>query len=70
MSFLRLPDSHVRVSPAPGHLLDFVWYRDLPDGRALTATLTDRTGTQRSLTVPAGMVPDASVRRMRKRRRR
>ncbi|GAA0192599.1 FAD-dependent monooxygenase [Streptomyces cellulosae] len=65
VSFLRLPDSHVRVSPAPGHLLDFVWYRDLPDGRALTATLTDRTGTQRSLTVPAGMVPDASVRRMR-----
>jgi 2,6-dihydroxypyridine 3-monooxygenase len=69
VSALWLPHGHVLVHPSPvpadeRRQLDFVWYRNVPDGPGLTAVLTDRTGRRRSLSVPAGLVADGLVEEM------
>jgi 2,6-dihydroxypyridine 3-monooxygenase len=61
---------HILVYPIPSHegsleegqrLVNWVWYRNVEQGSALDATLTDRTGTRRPVSVAAGAVRDESV---------
>jgi 2,6-dihydroxypyridine 3-monooxygenase len=38
--------------------MNWVWYRNVPDGPPLEALLTDRSGTRHDLSLPAGAVRD------------
>jgi 2,6-dihydroxypyridine 3-monooxygenase len=45
--------------PAPdGGSMNWVWYRNVPEGRALAALLIDRSGVRHDLSLPAGGVRD------------
>jgi 2,6-dihydroxypyridine 3-monooxygenase len=45
--------------PAPGGgSMNWVWYRNVPDGSALASLLTDRSGVRHDLSLPAGGVRD------------
>jgi 2,6-dihydroxypyridine 3-monooxygenase len=39
-----------------GGSMNWVWYRNVPDGEALAALLTDRSGARHDLSLPAGAV--------------
>jgi 2,6-dihydroxypyridine 3-monooxygenase len=65
-----LPMSQILVYPIPTHsgerVLNWVWYRNAPDGDGeMRRVMTDEQGTERSLSVPPGMVPDALVAELR-----
>ncbi|MCD6022170.1 MAG: monooxygenase FAD-binding protein [Actinomycetia bacterium] len=48
--------------PAPdGASMNWVWYRNVPDGGELASLLTDRSGVRHDLSLPAGGVRDAHV---------
>ena len=60
-----MPNSHILGytipnpdgSVAPGsRLLNFVWYRNVPEGPALDHVMTDRAGSRRARSVPPGEV--------------
>lgn len=60
-----LRDSHILTYPIPNHdgavepgrrLINFVWYRNVPEGPALEALMTDRSGRPRPLSLPPGAV--------------
>jgi 2,6-dihydroxypyridine 3-monooxygenase len=42
----------------PGRSMNWVWYRNVPDGEPLSALLTDRRGETHDLSLPAGGVRD------------
>ncbi|MPZ86874.1 MAG: monooxygenase [Nitriliruptorales bacterium] len=57
--------SHILTYPIPNHdggvspgrrLINFVWYRNVPEGEALDDLLTDVEGQRRPLSVPPGLV--------------
>ena len=56
--------THVLSYEIPGHReaqgrsMNWVWYRNVPDGPPLEALLTDRSGTRHDLSLPAGAVGD------------
>jgi 2,6-dihydroxypyridine 3-monooxygenase len=65
---------HILVYPIPGpegsleqgkRLINWVWYRNTQKGPALDATLTDRTGIRRPVSVGAGAVRDDSIAELR-----
>lgn len=62
-----LRDSHVLTYPIPavgdgqGRMLNWLWYRNVPDGQQLDDVLTDRDGVRRSASVPPGRVRDAQL---------
>jgi 2,6-dihydroxypyridine 3-monooxygenase len=73
LTYQLLPNSHILVYPIPGldgavepgrRLMNMVWYRNVPEG-ALPAFLTDRTGQQRSVSLPPGTASDDVVHEMR-----
>jgi 2,6-dihydroxypyridine 3-monooxygenase len=73
LTYQLLPDSHILVYPIPGldgaveeggRLMNMVWYRNVAPGD-LAVLLTDRTGQQRSVSLPPGAARDEVVARMR-----
>lgn len=65
INYRLLADSHILTYPIPNYdgdvrpgarLINFVWYRNVADGPALDALLTDVSGERRSLSVPPGAV--------------
>jgi 2,6-dihydroxypyridine 3-monooxygenase len=59
-------DSHVTMYPIPGEegtgpehqLMNYVWYRNVAEGPALTELLLDKRGTPGLTSVPPGLVQD------------
>ena len=60
-----MADSHILVYPIPGvdgsvepgrRLMNFVWYRNVPEGAELDALMTDRSGVRRPISLPPGAV--------------
>ncbi len=73
LTYQLLPDSHILVYPIPGQdgavepgrrLMNIVWYRNVSEHQ-LPALLTDRTGQQRSVSLPPGAARDEVVGEMR-----
>lgn len=73
LTYQQLPRSHVLVYPIPAldgavepgrRLMNVVWYRNVEQDQ-LPALLTDRTGQQRSVSLPPGAVRDDVVAEMR-----
>jgi 2,6-dihydroxypyridine 3-monooxygenase len=65
INYHLMAGSHVLTYPIPsqdgnldvGHrLTNFVWYRNVPEGRALEELMTDRWGARREISVPPGAV--------------
>jgi 2,6-dihydroxypyridine 3-monooxygenase len=48
----------IPAAEGAGRSMNWVWYRNVPDGPPLEALLTDRAGTRRDLSLPAGAVAD------------
>jgi 2,6-dihydroxypyridine 3-monooxygenase len=60
-----IPSSHILIYPIPNadgatdsgrRLLNFVWYRNYPEGEPLNALMTDQDGLMRERTLPPGTV--------------
>ncbi len=75
MVYQVLDRSHVLVyampafdgSVEPGsRVMNFVWYRNYPEGAAFDSIMTDRAGEHRPATVPPGMVAEAHLAEMRR----
>jgi 2,6-dihydroxypyridine 3-monooxygenase len=49
-----------------GRSMNWVWYRNVPDGPPLEALLTDRSGTQHDLSLPAGAVREEHLEELRR----
>lgn len=73
LTYQLLPNSHILIYPIPGldgavqpgrRQMNMVWYRNVPEEELLTF-LTDRSGQQRSVSLPPGWVKDDVVREMR-----
>jgi 2,6-dihydroxypyridine 3-monooxygenase len=62
-------NSHVAMYPIPGEegtgaenrLVNYVWYRNVAEGPALTELLLDKRGTPGLLSVPPGLVQDRYI---------
>ncbi len=74
LTYQLLTDSHVLAYPIPGldgglepgrRLLNIVWYRNVADDE-LPHLLTDRTGRQRTVSLPPGGARDEAVTEMRR----
>ncbi len=74
VTYHLLQRSHILVYPIPGpdgslvpgrRLVNWVWYRNVPDGPPLEALLTDRDGVRRELSVGAGAVRDEAIAELR-----
>ena len=48
----------IPAAESAGRSMNWVWYRNVPDGPPLEALLTDRSGTRHDLSLPAGAVGD------------
>jgi len=48
----------IPATEGQGRSMNWVWYRNVPDGPPLEALLTDRSGTRHNLSLPAGAVGD------------
>jgi 2,6-dihydroxypyridine 3-monooxygenase len=48
----------IPAAEGAGRSMNWVWYRNVPDGKPLEALLTDRSGTRHDLSLPAGAVRD------------
>jgi 2,6-dihydroxypyridine 3-monooxygenase len=46
------------IPAGDGTSMNWVWYRNVPDGEVLAAVLTDRSGVRHDLSLPAGGVRD------------
>jgi 2,6-dihydroxypyridine 3-monooxygenase len=46
----------IPATEGAGRSMNWVWYRNVPDGSPLEALLTDRSGTRHDLSLPAGAV--------------
>lgn len=75
MVYQVLDRSHVLVyampafdgSVEPGsRVMNFVWYRNYPEGAAFDSIMTDRSGEHRPATVPPGMVAETHLAEMRR----
>jgi 2,6-dihydroxypyridine 3-monooxygenase len=64
-----LDHSHVLSYPIQNHLpsgrssrlLNYVWYRNLPEGPELDALMVDRHGTKRAISIQPGELPPARI---------
>jgi 2,6-dihydroxypyridine 3-monooxygenase len=69
ITYTVLDPEHTLVYPipAPGggaggeRLLNWLWYTNVPEGPELDAFLTDRDGTRRFVSLPAGFVPEDRI---------
>jgi 2,6-dihydroxypyridine 3-monooxygenase len=73
LTYQLLPGSHILVYPIPGldgaveegkRLMNMVWYRNVPEAE-LSAFLTDRTGAQRTVSLPPGAAREEVIAEMR-----
>jgi len=73
LTYQLLPSSHILVYPIPGltgavhegaRLMNIVWYRNITEDE-LPGLLTDRTGQQRTVSLPPGAARDEVVAEMR-----
>lgn len=68
-----VPNSHITMYPIPGEegldeahrLINYVWYRNVPDGPELTEMLIDKRGFSGSVSIHPGQVQDRYVDEMR-----
>jgi 2,6-dihydroxypyridine 3-monooxygenase len=74
ISYCILPNSHILIYPIPGpggstepgeRLINWVWYRNCPEGPELDALLTDRRGERQQVAVGAGSVAEPVVEALR-----
>ncbi|MDQ3947313.1 MAG: FAD binding domain-containing protein [Actinomycetota bacterium] len=74
ITYQLLANSHILVYPIPGaggelepgrRLVNFVWYRNVDAGGALTDLMTDRGGVHRPASLPPGAVQDRHVEEVR-----
>ncbi len=70
MLYQVLAAGHILVYAIPGHdgsvepgrrLLNFVWYRNYPEGGPFESLMTDTTGERRASTVPPGLVREVHL---------
>ena len=68
------PNTQICIYPIPGYndelaypdrLINYVWYRNVPEGSSLEETLTDSTGFRGEVSVPPGKVQERFVQEMR-----
>lgn len=59
-----IPSRDGRITP-PGRDINFVWYRNYPEGDRFESVMTDRTGVRRSGTMPPGSITEDHVAEMR-----
>jgi len=55
----------IPATEGEGRSMNWVWYRNVPDGPPLGALLTDRSGTRHDLSLPAGAVGDEHLAELR-----
>jgi 2,6-dihydroxypyridine 3-monooxygenase len=68
-----MPASHILAYPIPaldetrgsGRCLNWVWYRNVPEGAAFDDLMTDRKGVRQAISLPPGAVRDRHVRELR-----
>jgi 2,6-dihydroxypyridine 3-monooxygenase len=73
VTYFLLPNGHILAYPIPeaggapasGLPINWVWYRNVGEGRELDDLLTDRRGTRHALSLPPGSVQDRHVRALR-----
>lgn len=67
------PETHICIYPIPGphngtrpgqRLINYVWYRNVPEGPLLDELMTDKSGTRCEVSVHPGQVQDRFVREM------
>lgn len=67
LTYHVMADGHVLAYPIPhagpggDEVTNWVWYRNVPEGAALTDLMTDRNGRRQSLSVAAGLVRERHV---------
>lgn len=69
ITYVVIPNSHITMYPIPGEdsldvadrLMNYVWYRNVPAGPALTELVTDKRGFTGSVSVHPGQVQDRFV---------
>jgi 2,6-dihydroxypyridine 3-monooxygenase len=73
LTYALIPNSHILVYPIPGpdgridrgqRLWNFVWYRNVEQGAALDALMTDRDGVSHPASLRPGRVQDRYVREL------
>jgi 2,6-dihydroxypyridine 3-monooxygenase len=74
ITYHLLPNSHFLTYPIPGtdgsvepgrRLTNWLWYRNVAEGEALDALMTDRGGRRRPVTLAPGTVADAPLAELR-----
>ena len=73
ITYTVVPNSHITMYPIPGEdsldeadrLMNYVWYRNVSAGPALTELLTDKRGFTGSVSVHPGQVQDRFVTELR-----
>jgi 2,6-dihydroxypyridine 3-monooxygenase len=74
ITYQVLKNSHILVYPIPNRdggvepgsrLMNFVWYRNVAEGRPLEDLMTDREGERRSVSLPPGAVQCQFIEEMR-----
>lgn len=71
ISYSVVPHSHITVYPIPGEagprerLMNYVWYRNVPQGPELTEMLLDKRGFAGAVSLHPGLVQDRYVDEMR-----
>lgn len=74
ITYQVLRDSHILVYPIPGpggalttgdRLVNFVWYVNVAEGRALAELMTGKDGVRRPVSLPPGAATDEAVTAMR-----
>lgn len=74
ITYHLMPNSHILAYPIPAadgsvavgrRLINFVWYRNVPEGPSLEELLIDRDGTRRDISVPPGAVQQRFIDQMR-----
>jgi 2,6-dihydroxypyridine 3-monooxygenase len=68
VTYALLPSqrSHIVAYPIPGGLFNLVWYRNVAAGPELERLMTDRDGTRRAFSVPAGAVREEAIAALRR----
>jgi 2,6-dihydroxypyridine 3-monooxygenase len=74
-TYFQMPDSQILAYPVPApdgeitpgrRLVNWVWYRNVAEGEALDALMTDRHGQPRPASMPPGYVQDRFVAELRR----
>jgi 2,6-dihydroxypyridine 3-monooxygenase len=66
ITYCVVPNSHILVYPIPhpadgSRLINWVWYRNVPEGAQLERLLTDRHGVRHSVSIGAGQAAEENI---------